>query len=469
MSLPDSPSHLARVTNNVQSTSVSSASASSSSSSRSTSYVNSQGAGATSKASAISPSGQSSSSQKSVFTPAATSSSSTASASASSEDANTSVTVSTPANLAKKNAPGLDGANVTPGVTIPGKSTGNSASHQSTTVENPLSLVFQIGNEQTNVMTATNEQDIMTGYAGADTFQLSNNSSHTITDIANADVVTDFDPHEDFLQLANGLTLTELSFSATDINNDAVVDSTIIRLNQSDNILAVVLNIDLSVASIQEQANRLIVIPSGDADLSSSSSLSTSLVIDAGAGASGAAITISSSGETSSSTDSIFVPGATSSGSVSTAVATPNNNVTSTGILALAGNADKCSAVEYPIDYLIGTPSEDILVSNAGRDILIGYGGADTFVVAEGDEQGAQADVIIDFKLAEGDSIQISANIASVGSIALEPVDLDSDGVLESTSVHLPNNSVLAIVQGTIDSAGNTLLSTHMLTLAEDG
>ena len=63
----------------------------------------------------------------------------------------------------------------------------------------------------------------------------------------------------------------------------------------------------------------------------------------------------------------------------------------------------------------------------------------------------------------------ISANIASVGSIALEPVDLDSDGVLESTSVHLPNNSVLAIVQGTIDSAGNTLLSTHMLTLAEDG
>lgn len=324
---------------------------SSRSSSQSASYVNSQGAGASSSSSAKSPAGNSSNEQQTIFVAGATSSSASANASSSIDGATTSIEVTVPAEA----------------------------------IENRIQPTFHIGSGQNDLIRTTDGQDLITGYAGSDIFELV--SSHgVITDIAKADIITDFDISEDYLLISDSLTVDELDFRSIDFNGDTVVDSTVIRLRQDGNILAVVLNTVLPIVNGQEQIVKL------DAD----------------------------SGDTLN------------------------------------------ALVEYPIDYLLGTPANDILVSDSDRDILVGYGSADTFVLEPSHgNQLADADIIIDFDPEEGDVIQLSSEISFDSDIILETIDLDGNGMTDSTSIYLTNGTVLAIAQGTVDLLGNTTLSTH--------
>ncbi|MEO0432575.1 MAG: hypothetical protein AAF151_12850 [Cyanobacteria bacterium J06656_5] len=252
-------------------------------------------------------------------------------------------------------------------------------------IENKIQPIFHIGSGQNDLIRTTDGQDFITGYAGSDIFDLVSGSEN-ITDIANADIITDFDISEDYLLIPDSLTVNNLDFRSIDFNGDTVVDSTVIRLQQDGTILAVVLNTVLPIVNGQEQIVKL------DAD-----------------------------------------------------------------------SSDTLNAlVEYPIDYLLGTPAKDILVSDGDRDILIGYGNADTFVLGANEgNQLADADIIIDFDPDEGDIIQLSSEISFDSDIILETIDLDDDGMVESTSIYLTNGTALAIAQGTVDLLGNTILSSH--------
>lgn len=384
-----------------------------SSSSQSTSYVTAQGAGAISSASTTSPSGETSSRQTAVFTPGATSSQ--ASASALSVDG---VTVTA-------TAPAEDGAART---TLTSEDT-------QPAIEHPPNLVLHIGSPFNELLNNTDQQDVMPGYTGVDIFELSYDSQEIYT--ATIDIIINFDLNEDFLQLSDDISASELSFELGDIDADTVPDSTVIRLGEDGDILAVVLNTILPISSEQ----------TATIDTSSHSS-SQSFVNESGAGTISEAIATSPTGETSRSIDSIFVPEATSSGGSSNAIATSDPVATTT--VSVPADAQPAT-IENPlaIDFLLGTPMADRLVSTPDRDIFVGYGEGDIFVLdAAGTEHLAQADLIIDFNQAQGDMLQLSAGLSLETDIVLEPVDLDNNGILESTSVRLTNGNILAIAYG---------------------
>lgn len=392
-----------------------------SSSSQSTSYVTSQGAGA----SASTTSGDSTLLQEAIFTPGATS------ASASSADGTVSVAVSAP--------------------TV--------ADGDSWFLEEFPNPVFHIGSPLSDRFQATDQQDVMTGYAGADIFSLSVDIRET-TSADIADIIIDFDLNEDSLQLPAEITVDDLHFEVTDIDADTVAESTVIRLGENGDILAVVLNRILPIANLQNP-----VIDSGTSVSSQSSS--KSFVTDAGAGTITEATATSPDGETVRSVDSLFVPGATSSGGKASAIATPEQATVNlvVPIQHPVLGADLFETTGGPADFIIGTAMADILVSDDGRDILVGYGSADTFVLDPvGTDHFADADLIIDFNLEAGDLIQLSSELSSGETIVLEGVDLDNNLIPESTSIRLTNGNILAIAYGTVDLIANPLLAAEMFT-----
>lgn len=332
---------------------------SASASSRSTSYTNAEGAGGTSSARATSSDGDVVSRQEQVFTPGATSSESRSSAVATSNSASTSTEVSAPADGTSQE-----------------------------TEENHSRLVFHIGNNADNQFHSSDGQDIMTGYGGADTFELSHNKSSPIFDIYRADIITDFNRDEDSLQFTDDIAIGDLEFESIDFNNDTIAESTAIRLGPDGPIVAVALNTDFSTASVLEP------------------------IADDNAGA--------------NSDD--------------------NSN----------------SSTESTIDFLLGTSTQTVLASSSDRDIFIGSNNAEIFSLeTTGVDQLAHADVIIGFDLDGEDRIQLDADISISHDIRLETVDLDLNGIAESTSIQRIDGSILAIVQGTVDTLGNTLLSSH--------
>ncbi|NEP18195.1 MAG: hypothetical protein F6J97_15035, partial [Leptolyngbya sp. SIO4C1] len=102
----------------------------------------------------------------------------------------------------------------------------------------------------------------------------------------------------------------------------------------------------------------------------------------------------------------------------------------------------------------------DILLSTAQQDILIGYAGADRFTVGgQGVHDIAYADIIVDFDAVSGDRIQLQPDVA-LSNLVLDAVDLNTDGIADSTAIlRQTTREILAVVQNTVDAAGNTLLS----------
>ncbi|MEM8611778.1 MAG: hypothetical protein AAGF93_07145 [Cyanobacteria bacterium P01_H01_bin.105] len=336
---------------------------SASASSRSTSYTNAEGAGGSSSARATSSDGDVVSSQEQVFTPGATSSESRSSAVATSDSASASTDVSAPADDTSQE-----------------------------TEENHSRLVFHIGNNADNQFHSSDGQDIMTGYGGADTFELSHNQSSPIFDIYRADIITDFNRDEDSLQFTDDITIGDLEFESIDFNNDTIAESTAIRLGPDGPIVAVALNVALN---------------------------------------------------TDFSTASVLEP-----------IADDNTEANS--------DDNSNSSTESTIDFLLGTSTQTVLASSSDRDIFIGSNNADIFSLeTTGVDQLAHADVIIGFDLDGEDRIQLDADISISHDIRLETVDLDLNGIAESTSIQRIDGSILAIVQGTVDTLGNTLLSSH--------
>ncbi|MGD1856095.1 MAG: hypothetical protein ACFB2W_17780 [Leptolyngbyaceae cyanobacterium] len=338
-----------------------------------TSFVNVTGAGGSSHAVAISPSGETHSSYQERYTPGATSSHSKANAVA----------------TATKTA--------------------TSASTATGTIDNSLpaeTLIYQFGTGESGLLTATIYQDIFIGSASANTFVLSNKGSALVED---ADIITFFELDHDLLQLPDGTTLDDVSFEPIDLNNDGFVESTVVRLNQDNTILAVTLDALLTSPNVTETGDHT------DAKAAVSAIPTTSVPEPA----------------------------------------------------KWAGDNQSSTSLVRTVNYLIGTVERNYLVGTPQQDILLGLDDGDTFVLGtEGVLDYRDADIIVDFSLEDGDIIQLSSVLDY--ELVLEPVDLDCNGMLDSTSIRLMSGSVLAVVPGTVDALGNSLLSTQHVMAVND-
>ncbi|PSB54553.1 hypothetical protein C7B61_22160, partial [filamentous cyanobacterium CCP1] len=86
------------------------------------------------------------------------------------------------------------------------------------------------------------------------------------------------------------------------------------------------------------------------------------------------------------------------------------------------------------------------------------------FVLTSQAIESARANVIVDFKLDQGDTIRLSKRIA-ISDIDFETFDSNGNGSVDATLIRLKtNNQILGIALGTVDSTGNTTLSTQVFT-----
>lgn len=288
-------------------------------------------------------------------------------------------------------------------------------------IEHTPNLVLHIGSIFNDRFSNTDQQDVMIGHTGVDIFELSFDRRETSIRIDTVDIVVDFDVNADFLQLPDGVGVRDLSFELGDLDTDDVPDSTIIRLGQDGDILAIVLNRILPISPEQTAAT--------------------------------------GAGTPSQSVFPFFVDG---TDIIDDAIATPDfTDVITTVSIPTETSDPDVSTIHgtLAIDFLLGTPSADRLVGTPDRDIFVGYGDGDVFVLdAAGTEHMAEADLILDFNGAQGDLLQLSSDLSWATDIVLEPVDLDNNGIVESTSVRLINGDILAIVRGTTDLPSNLLV-----------
>jgi Ca2+-binding RTX toxin-like protein len=247
---------------------------------------------------------------------------------------------------------------------------------------------------------------------------------------------------------------------------------------------------------------------SGSTEFISTSGNSSALVDSTGAGSSSSATATSPTGETSSS-ETVFSPGATSS-SASTQASSSTDGSPTTSATADAPAQDVVLFGGIGNDWLFGEVGNDILRGNRGddtldggdgNDILWGGRGNDLLTGGDGDDilcggfgtdtlsggQGANtfvlkltvqpvanpllADVITDFSAAKGDRIALTGEI-SAASLVFEVFDSNGDGAGDATLVKLGSNgndSILAVVLGTVNEAGvTTLTNADFITVASD-
>ena len=112
-------------------------------------------------------------------------------------------------------------------------------------------------------------------------------------------------------------------------------------------------------------------------------------------------------------------------------------------------------------DRLLGDAGDDLLNGGRGKDRLTGGAGGDTFVLSKDNHSVKHlrfADVITDFDVTQGDRLKL-VNLERE-SITLEVVDIDGNGQADATLIRSnQNRSILAVVLGTVNSDGSSLLT----------
>ncbi|HEY9865726.1 MAG TPA: type I secretion C-terminal target domain-containing protein [Candidatus Obscuribacterales bacterium] len=172
----------------------------------------------------------------------------------------------------------------------------------------------------------------------------------------------------------------------------------------------------------------------------SSSSNSTTIINHIGAGGASQATTISPTGEVQNSSESVFIPSATSSEATATAIS-------GTDILPTT----ETTVIIEPENHNPPPPTPMI--------------NADVFVLNTNpnfpNTDPNLADTITDFNAAEGDKIGLSENL--IGQLLiLETFDSNADGSLDATVIKLRSDSqseVLGVVLGTVSTNGQTTLT----------
>ncbi|MGB7272706.1 MAG: calcium-binding protein [Geitlerinemataceae cyanobacterium] len=225
----------------------------------------------------------------------------------------------------------------------------------------------------------------------------------------------------------------------------------------------------------------------------------SSFVNDTGAGGSASVTATSPDGQTSTSSDEVFTPGATSTSAsvqgsassnappqTSVTVKAPaddyiNGNQESDWIEGNEGNDTLCGGQGNDIvlggdgndrlfgdlgddylngnqgedvlegkngndtlqggqgnDVLLGGEGNDVLIGDLDRDVLTGGSGADTFILRTDTavNDPLLADTITDFQAGEGDKIGLTGEISAV-NLVFEVFDSNADGIADATRLRL--------------------------------
>jgi hypothetical protein len=223
---------------------------------------------------------------------------------------------------------------------------------------------------------------------------------------------------------------------------------------------------------------------------SSSSSSSSSYAGPQGAGGSSRSSATSPAGETITSQQSTFVPGAASATATASAQASDQGAATTANVSVPAGeqqrSSDPTSAVDssepdgepatdeatsgdnetpqpspgVAINLLLGTPDDNLLVSTDQQDIFWGGAVDDIFQLSStGVAELTQADIILDYSPAAGDYLALSDTLTPEALI-FEAVDFSGNGTADSTVIRSSiDNTILAVVLNTVNEFGETQLS----------
>ncbi|PZV20513.1 MAG: hypothetical protein DCF21_04760 [Leptolyngbya sp.] len=398
--------------------------------------------------------------------PGATSASATANAQASDQGAAITANVSVPAGEQSHSSEPTTNSAASESEEEP--AIGETVSDVNETPQPPpvVAISLLLGNPDNNLLANTAQQDIFWGGAGADIFQL---SSTGVAELTQADIILDYSPAAgDHLAISDALTAEALIFGVLDFSGDGAADSTVVRSSIDNTILAVVLNTVnelgetlLSTADFLDPAAVEAWVASnpspeleteaesGTSGSSQTSSSSSAFVDGSGAGSSSSATATSPTDETSTSSETVYTPGALSSGGSATATAN-------------AEGVNTTASAQAPLlDVLIGTAENDVLVGTNNRNIFIGNGGTDIFVLPAIKKTSLEtADIIVDFSPEQGDLIQLPSGIA-FSDITLQAVDIDSNGTLDGTSIGaVETGAIYAIVLNTVDIFGTSTLAT---------
>lgn len=112
-------------------------------------------------------------------------------------------------------------------------------------------------------------------------------------------------------------------------------------------------------------------------------------------------------------------------------------------------------------DVLSGGNGDDLLWGGAGINILTAGKGTDVFVLSNQVTDIAQTDIITDFSTDQGDSIKLKGNL-SFQQLLLETIDIDSNGVVDTTVIKLQKDGkILGLALNTVDASGSTLLTSN--------
>lgn len=431
----------------------SSSSSFSQASSSSSSSAGSAGAGASSSATATSPSGETSRSEESSFAPGATSASASASATASDQGATTSAAVSVPAGAQESSEAPTDDSQAHDLDEEPDIGGNADDAHETSQVNVVTTINLLLGNPEGSLLVGTPQRDIFWGGDGADIFQL---SAVGVTELSQADIILDYRPAEgDALALGEGITLGDLVFDVIDFSGDGQADSTVLRSSVDNRILGIVLNtVDelgetlLSVNDFTDPVPDAIpdVVPdqysptSGpEPELggSSASSSSSAFVDETGAGGSSSATATSPSGETSTSSDTAYLPGASSIRSSASASVDADAVDTQASVQGEASGAEVSlgESLSPAVDILIGTPDNATLVGSDRPTIFVGHSGADLFVLSTTGRSSVEiTDVILGFSAEQGDQIQLPETLP-LSHIILESIAIVSTGSIDSVVI----------------------------------
>lgn len=206
--------------------------------------------------------------------------------------------------------------------------------------------------------------------------------------------------------------------------------------NNSSDILVI-----LDELGINLSPSLVINSPNANFQGSSSSASSTAIVNDIGAGGESQATTISPTGEVQQSSESVFIPGATSSQATATAISgTDILPTTEATVIIETENHNP------PPTPLINVDA-DVFVLNTNPNFP--------------NTNPNLVDIITNFNAAEGDKIGLSENLITQPLI-LETFDSNINGSLDATVIKLGSDSqseVLGVVLGTVSANGQTTLT----------
>ncbi|CAD5929544.1 calcium-binding protein [Planktothrix agardhii] len=434
----------------------------SNSSSSSTTIVNDIGAGGESQATTISPTGEVKQSSESVFIPDATSSQATATAISS-----TDILPTTEVKVVLKPDNNNNDSNSSSSSTTIVNDIGAGGESQATTIS-PTGEVKQ-SSESVFIPGATSSQTTATAISGTDilpttevklAIESDNNNNNSNSSSSSTTIVNDIGAGGE----SQATTISPTGEVKQSSESVFIPDAT-----SSQATATAISGTDI----LPTTEVKVVLKPDNNNNDSNSSSSSTTVVNDAGAGKDSQATTISPTGEVKQSSESVFIPGATSSQTTATAISgtdilpttevkvvieSDNNNNDSNSsssiLIQISPEPNPLTVIAIERTPQLGSIENDQLIGSNENDAIRGFKGADKIEGKSGTDllQGNKGNDTLDggndqdiLRGGKGNDILIGGNgddilIGDLGQDELTG-GADADVFVFNTNPNFPNSN----------------------------